>query len=228
MRSHLSNIVVVENTDPVEDTKDLIEVKNELDGDVLDDDFNIIPDLEIYNTGGTLKTEDLKDSQCRFPYSCSICQRTFDNVDEYQEHSENHQNLFVKHECEICNKKFKNYAKFERHKTKHQSKEINCDLSLKTFNRETQYVKHLVSHTKHDDETPDEEIYSDQNQQNIESDVCSQQFKSVNSLATHKRKHVKKDRMLACNICGQIFNQVSHVKRHEMSHDVAVGLKRSN
>lgn len=50
-------------------------------------------------------------------------------------------------------------------------------------------------------------------------DICSAAYKSLNSLSAHKRKHTAKGRVLSCVSCGKVFKKISHLKRHELTHD---------
>ncbi|KAJ0176234.1 hypothetical protein K1T71_008408 [Dendrolimus kikuchii] len=55
--------------------------------------------------------------------------------------------------------------------------------------------------------------------ESFECDICSAKFKTKNSLSGHKRKHAAKGRVLSCVSCGKIFKKISHLKRHELTHD---------
>lgn len=189
----------------------LIDIKIEHENSNLSDDYDNDPDCDDI----LIKQE--KDEHESKPYLCTICLCNFDNLTELHKHLKTHDNCL---KCNICNKKFKKVTKLEQHKQKHETKDMySCQVCKETFTNHIKYVKHLVQHGKDKNETLSAEINQNCGE-SVECEVCSANFKSINALAAHKRKHAKKGRILACSICGKIFKKVSHVKRHELCHEV--------
>lgn len=91
----------------------------------------------------------------------------------------------------------------------------NCSLCTEIFKYKKQYLQHLGNHTKEITNTPDSNVNVDQS---LLCDICSLTFKSKHSLSAHTRVHIPKDRILKCATCGKVFNKLSHLKRHELSH----------
>ncbi|KOB68944.1 putative KRAB box and zinc finger C2H2 type domain containing protein [Operophtera brumata] len=95
-------------------------------------------------------------------------------------------------------------------RSKNSKKDIfECMDCPKTFKAHEKYKQHLNIHKK---ENGDNDA--------VKCDICSASFRSTNSLAAHKRKHVPKGRVLSCQYCSKVFKKMSHLKRHEGSHDV--------
>lgn len=186
-------------------------IKIENENSSLSDDYGNEPDCDDVFIKQEKYELELK------PYLCTICLINFDNVTELHKHLVTHDSLL---KCNLCNKKFKKVSKLEQHKLTHESKEVfSCQICKDTFTDHIEYVNHLVKHSKDKTETFSTEINQNCNE-SIECEVCSANFKSINALAAHKRKHAMKGRVLACSICSKIFKKVSHVKRHELCHEV--------
>lgn len=189
----------------------LIDIKIEHENSNLGNDYDNEPHCDDLG----IKQEKFEHESK--PYLCTICLSNYDNITELHKHLKTHNSCL---ECNICNKRFKKESKWMQHKLNHESKDIySCQVCKDTFTNQIKYVKHLVKHGK-----DNKEIFSTEINQNggksVECEVCSAHFKSLNALAAHKRKHAKKGRILACSICGKIFKKVSHVKRHELCHEV--------
>ncbi|KAJ8720092.1 hypothetical protein PYW07_012135 [Mythimna separata] len=125
----------------------------------------------------------------------------------------------IKLTCEVCNKQFKSQTKLNTHKRKHKHKKYVCNICSKTFLFNYKYVEHLVTHRSDSKGKSYITEINPETAQKIQCDICSANFKSTNSLAAHKRKHVSKDRVLSCSVCSKVFKKTSHLKRHELSHE---------
>lgn len=224
LRFQLENRKEKQDEQNISVDKDLL-VKVKIESDNVQHSVDYILEND-YEPEAFVKEENLDhNSDTLEPYLCEICLSQFDNLTEFHEHFESHSGADrVKFalKCEVCNKKFKKRTKLEQHKLKYHSNDTQytCDLCSETFRLHYKFVKHLVSHGK----GPKKESYESEINQNgtseLECTVCSANFKSSYSLAAHMRKHTKKGRVLACSICGKVFKKVSHVKRHELCHEV--------
>ncbi|CAH0625320.1 unnamed protein product [Chrysodeixis includens] len=126
----------------------------------------------------------------------------------------------------INSKISKNYT-HDRIDSNSKGKEIIsyiCNICSQSFQVHHLYVKHLLSHSQSQTlnitEIPNmaKDITTD-NDKSLKCDICSERFKSINSLSAHKRKHIPKGRVLACSICKKVFKKISPLKRHESSHE---------
>ncbi|XP_037873290.1 zinc finger protein OZF [Bombyx mori] len=88
-----------------------------------------------------------------------------------------------------------------------------CDFCSKSFKHRYKLVDHIISHSAASNDSVD-------NNQNVSysCEECEKIFKTLNSLCAHKKKHVKKGRILVCSFCKKVFKKLSHLKRHELSH----------
>lgn len=107
-----------------------------------------------------------------------------------------------------------------------QAKEIvsyNCNICSQSFEVHHIYVKHLLTHSQSQvsniTEIPKTTEEAGDKDKSLKCDICFQNYKSINSLSAHKRKHIPKGRVLACSICKKVFKKISPLKRHEASHE---------
>lgn len=205
----------IEKNIKTEEQKDseIIDIKLERDSKSAEYEINV----DDFEPDSLVKIEESININ---PYYCNICLYDLNNFTDFKEHCKIHaDNEKIKLKCEFCDKKFRKVSKLEQHRQKHTKNELySCSFCSETFKHHFKYVKHLVTHGKV--ETQQQEVNQNDTDQRLECDICSSNFKSMNSLAAHMRKHVEKNRVLACSICDKIFKKVSHLKRHELCHEI--------
>lgn len=196
------------------DDRDAVDVKIENDVDfddrieVLEQDYNENEVKEEVHNPPVLHNNSLQ-------YECKVCQKQFYTKVEYKNHSQTHR---VKYKCSICKESFRTLPKLESHKAKHKKSLYTCKCCLITFSHKSELTKHSCQ----DSQTVAEPLSTSQDDQNqiVKCDFCSANFRSTKALSAHMRVHKDKDRVLACSVCAKVFQKVSHVKRHELSHSV--------
>ncbi|CAG9123177.1 unnamed protein product [Plutella xylostella] len=211
------------------------------------DSFENYPCDEDYSFDYTDETEsEVKQEYCRTQaeetekkksknFSCHVCSEVFRKLIHLRNHIRTeHPGERIKSEftCKVCGKSFKHHNRLLRHNLIHDTKQkqFPCVLCPESFRRMSLLTSHLIiEHNQIGDMKPGAicDIGVNENQEIKKEepdiflcDVCSCTFDSAHSLAAHKKKHTKPGRVLACSICGKVFKKTSHLKRHELTHDV--------
>ncbi|RVE49398.1 hypothetical protein evm_005910 [Chilo suppressalis] len=120
----------------------------------------------------------------------------------------------------VCDKKLRNMSKLEKRKDKYDWQLYSCSFCGDTFVQKDRLIKHLAQHSQKTDNSLLSEINQNSMCQSLICDICSARFKSVHSLSAHMRVHVEKGRVLSCSLCDKVFKKMSHLKRHELTHEV--------
>lgn len=55
-------------------------------------------------------------------------------------------------------------------------------------------------------------------ERNFECEICSQKFKSSNSLRLHKRRHFNQDKVITCQVCFKEFHTPAALSNHKLVH----------
>lgn len=162
-----------------------------------------------------------KEISNRKPYECEICYKTFGYMASYKYHMESHEESGdsklneKKFECSYCDRTFsKTHCLRDHIRTFHEGKMYKCEVCSKTFGYNSNYKRHLKSHTKK--ETDDSEA-SKAKEYNFECSECAQTFSQKRYLTDHIR-HIHEGRKYECEICSHSFGHIANYKRHLKSH----------
>ncbi|CAG9788132.1 unnamed protein product [Diatraea saccharalis] len=148
--------------------------------------------------------------------SNNILQEKTDNVSNLNSHYGVSEKSI---KCKVCDKKFKKLSKLQIHEEKHNRQLYSCNFCSDTFVQKYKLIRHLMKHSqKHEDTSS--EINQNNISQSVTCDMCSANFKSVQSLSAHMRVHIQKGRILSCMFCDKVFKKLSHLKRHELTHEI--------
>lgn len=155
-----------------------------------------------------IKTEFYESDVDNNSFGDELDVKEIKDEDESQESIENCSNNNIREQpCTEYNFQNKKIVKKQINNSKNVI--FGCADCPKTFKANEKYKKHLIIHKKENSDM-----------ESVKCDICSAMFRSINSLAAHKRKHVPKGRVLSCQYCSKVFKKMSHLKRHEGSHDV--------
>ncbi|XP_041981551.1 zinc finger protein 260-like [Aricia agestis] len=116
--------------------------------------------------------------------------------------------------CEICGQSFKTKVAKSLHTQTHVEK--GTDLSQSTS---SEMIKTEIEVERNYEIQDANDKLDGAEEGDIPCEICKKIFKSKFSLAAHLRKHTERKRMLSCSKCGKVFSKVSHVKRHELTHE---------
>lgn len=159
-------------------------------------------------------------------FICHQCGKSYHKASRYEGHMKTHRRVVnVHHQCNTCGKVFDKASKLSRHADTHNPliKPFQCTVCPERFKSETLLIAHLVKHTGPKEEVVDEDDNMSGENGKAKSlyfcDICNVSYQSSQSMAAHMRIHNVKGRVLICAICGKTFKKISHLKRHEVSHE---------
>jgi stress-induced morphogen len=117
-------------------------------------------------------------------------------------------------QCSICQKYFEKKSKLRRHMTIHDSSkkpfactELDC---LKRFEKSESLIRHQMIH----------QGKTIKNTADVSCTICSKQFNTQESLASHFRVHKNEMSQLKfpCNLCDKVFDKMNSLTRHSRTH----------
>ena len=107
-------------------------------------------------------------------------------------------------ECKTCRKAFSFESQFDRHLLTHTGERpFQCKICKKRFARVDNLKKHLVIHT---------------GEQPFSCQVCGKSFPQNSHLKRHQVEHKVGKKSYWCLICKRRFNQLGNFKRHLRTH----------
>ncbi|XP_073403829.1 uncharacterized protein [Dendrobates tinctorius] len=136
------------------------------------------------------------------PFSCSVCDKSFNQKSQLVRHERNHtgEKPFP---CSECGKCYSNKSRLVRHQRIHTGeKPFSCTECGKCFNQKTNLVTHLKIHTG-------EKPYSCLD--------CGKCFKQKSELVTHLRIHTG-EKPFSCSTCGKCFMGKATLATHKRTH----------
>ncbi|XP_013188876.1 zinc finger protein 83-like isoform X1 [Amyelois transitella] len=146
-------------------------------------------------------------------YSCYICVKSFDSLENIAVHYQNHNTLKVDavesklYKCSQCDATFKRPEKLSLHRLTESHKKI-CLHCNKTFASDKRLRLHLQIHRK---------------LKSFKCDLCNSSFLMKKYLTSHMLKHG--DRQFTCSICNYTFKRQDLLQRHMRLHQTKNQLK---
>ncbi|CAB3985404.1 Zinc finger and SCAN domain-containing 22 [Paramuricea clavata] len=106
--------------------------------------------------------------------------------------------------CDECGRVFTRSDNLNRHMKSHSDKNHECSRCRKKFNRKDALNRHMKTHSDKDHECS----------------RCHKTFNRKDALNRHVRMHEQRraQREYTCNICGEVFRNISPLQAHQ--HDV--------
>lgn len=140
-------------------------------------------------------------------YFCDICHKTF----SVQQNLIKHQRLHIPvYDCKQCGMVFENKNALVNHLQVHNDKKVyTCKQCGNCFQLPTFLKRHC-------------ELYCNKD---LTCEICSQTFKTHESLVTHLQSHVGNDNKYKCFDCGKSFYQRGALIKHRYLKCERVGSK---
>ncbi|KAL4657691.1 hypothetical protein GN956_G5069 [Arapaima gigas] len=210
-------------------------------GDDCDDsnDSDSAPYFPCHVCGKTFTTsESLEDHQrCHLgekPHECEECGKCFFQLAHLQQHQRSHKSEFHRpYRCPRCQLSFTGPAQLAEHMATHGDDNFPCDLCDRTFSCRLSRVQHRMSHTEPEESLPpllppagiatslsSVSVPSDADQPKHRCGVCNKRFRDTEQLSEHGC-HAGRERPYSCAECNQYFLQGSHLKKHQLSHQLS-------
>ncbi|KAK3104866.1 hypothetical protein FSP39_011980 [Pinctada imbricata] len=146
------------------------------------------------------------DIAVQMPNSCSLCQKTFESLDELKKHVDEHvKNTKILH-CPKCRDVFHSRSALEQHlSSEHKGKfKVSCPVCKKGFMQRGKLRIHMMVH---------KEVRP------YQCDMCGMCFKMQCTLLSHIKRHEGKS-VHKCNYCDKKFRSIEGARNHMLKHHI--------
>ena len=145
------------------------------------------------------------------PYSCEVCGKAFKQIAHMNSHMKIHSGE-KPHTCDLCGMNFSERSSLKRHIRRHLGiRPFQCEICEKTFYTSTTLKSHKESH----------EIRSGAKSR-YDCTICKKSYSRKETLNKHMKTHDPEQR-ITCEQCGCYFLTKAHLKRHQLTHEMAEG-----
>ncbi|KAJ0051095.1 hypothetical protein NL108_013828 [Boleophthalmus pectinirostris] len=134
---------------------------------------------------------------------CTLCYKTFKNMESLEKHLEFHPGPFT---CQVCNKVFSSKSNYKTHLLSHterRDKPHKCPVCGRGFLQRCHVKDHMRIHTG-------EKPYS--------CTECGKSFRQQNSLMRHVLSMHSEDKPYKCSLCPKGFVQKPYLESHMRKH----------
>ncbi|XP_063394096.1 zinc finger protein 454-like [Cydia fagiglandana] len=139
----------------------------------------------------------------RATFSCRLCNMTFHDSLDYDEHNSSVHAKVKPHQCSLCAKRFTQQGGLQQHMRMHSGvRPFACTYCPKAFTQRAGLDQHLRIHTKI---------------KPFKCVICHKCFSQSVHLRQHMRTHTN-IQPFECSVCGRRFKQTSHLNFHMRSH----------
>lgn len=172
-------------------------------------------------------------------FQCQTCGRGFVSLFALRKHKHSH-GKNRPHRCSKCHLSFTGPSQLAEHMATHRDENFPCDLCDRTFSCKITRAEHRKTHSEQEEElpplippssTPPSTLPPSASSSSPKSGeqtgafkyrcgVCSMRFKDPEQLSEHGCKAAK-ERPYACPECDKHFLHGSHLKKHQLSHQLA-------
>ncbi|XP_065082772.1 zinc finger protein 135-like [Ochlerotatus camptorhynchus] len=132
-------------------------------------------------------------------YTCSDCDRKFNNTGNFERHVQTHRNRKRPYLCDGCNMEFTSYTKYLQHRESHN---IACPECQYTFRTNSQLTMHRRKNHKQD--------------RPFRCDTCGKSFQTAWNLKQHERTHQAASH--CCEFCSKAYKRKEDLLKHYETH----------
>lgn len=170
-------------------------------------------------------------------FQCQTCGRGFVSLFALRKHKHSH-GKNRPHRCTKCHLSFTGPSQLAEHMATHRDENFPCDLCDRTFSCKITRAEHRKTHTEQEEElpplippsTPPSTLPPSASSSSPKGGeqmggfkyrcgICSMRFRDPEQLSEHGCKAAQ-ERPYACQDCDKHFLHGSHLKKHQLSHQV--------
>jgi KRAB domain-containing zinc finger protein len=136
---------------------------------------------------------------------CSMCDRSFDTLQQLARHKRNHTYVQKSSVCDICGHTSVNESQMKNHKITHSDERpFKCLLCPAVFKLDYSLQSHQKMHRE----------------KQYECDLCYKKFRDYHSIRLHMALHSDNTelRKYTCELCGRALVSTTALKRHIQTH----------
>eukprot|EP00111_Clytia_hemisphaerica_P003255 TCONS_00009285-protein len=135
------------------------------------------------------------------PYSCPICNRSFESANEMYQHEVKHSNTNRRYSCAKCHMKFVTRSSLQEHynTSKNGCAPKKCQLCSKEFVHASHLKRHMTN--VHIGVKP------------FGCDICSHEFSQKSDLQRHEKRH-KIEGRYTCVKCWLMYDTIEELREH--------------
>ncbi|KAL2084328.1 hypothetical protein ACEWY4_019846 [Coilia grayii] len=170
-------------------------------------------------------------------FQCQTCGRGFVSLFALKKHKHSH-GKNRPYRCSKCNLSFTGPSQLAEHMATHRDENFPCDLCDRTFSCKISRAEHRKTHSEQEEELPPlippsstppltspPSVSSSSPKEQIggfkyRCGICTMHFRDPEQLSEHGCKAAK-ERPYACPECDKHFLHGSHLKKHQLSHQLA-------
>ncbi|XP_046703089.1 zinc finger protein 1035 [Silurus meridionalis] len=167
-------------------------------------------------------------------FQCQMCGKGFVSLFALRKHKHTHVGKHP-HRCTKCQLSFTRSSKLREHMTTHREENFPCDLCHENFSCKSSRAEHRKIHTEGEDELPPlippakqassppvsvSPSLSTAQQYRYRCEICQVRFPDPEQLSEHGCNPAK-ERPYSCKDCNQHFLHGSHLKKHQLTHQLS-------
>ncbi|XP_026863098.2 zinc finger protein 1035 [Electrophorus electricus] len=169
-------------------------------------------------------------------FQCQMCGKGFVSLFALRKHKHTHVRKRP-HRCTKCHLSFTGSSQLAEHMISHRDENFPCDLCHKTFSCKATRAEHRKTHAEHEEELPPlispptnqtlspprsdrSPCLSIVQQYKYRCGICQVRFSDPEQLSEHGC-NAAKERPYSCPECNKHFLHGSHLKKHQLSHQLS-------
>lgn len=169
-------------------------------------------------------------------FQCQMCGKGFVSLFALRKHKQSHVRN-TPHRCTKCHLSFTRSTELAEHMVTHRDENFPCDLCDETFSCKTSRAEHRKMHTEQEEDLPplippseqtiqmtsalsSRSLSSNVEQYKYRCGICQVRYPDPEQLSEHGCNPAK-DRPYSCPECNKHFLHGSHLKKHQLSHQLS-------
>ncbi|XP_036449478.1 zinc finger protein 1035 [Colossoma macropomum] len=168
-------------------------------------------------------------------FQCPMCGKGFISLFALRKHKHTHVTKRP-HRCTKCHLSFTGSSQLAEHMITHRDENFPCDLCDETFSCKLSRAEHRKIHTEQEEELPplippakqtspprrtsDSPSLNNAQQYKYRCGICQVRFQDPEQLSEHGCSPAK-ERPYSCPECNMHFLHGSHLKKHQLSHQLS-------